>query len=102
MNVVDNPNGRAIYLLTNEKANAVVAVPIGRDGLLSGGSVTSTGGGGANGLNAKMQPAAPDPLFSQSSLTVAGDVSSAKATSLVHRPSLTRAITAPLRRQRGL
>ena len=67
-------------MITNEKNNAVVSVPIGRDGLLGAkGSRTATGGAGANGIDgAKNKPAAPDPLFSQSSLTVAGNVWHAK------------------------
>ena len=71
-----NANGKAIYMITNERNNAVVAVPIGQDGLLgNGGSSTATGGAGANGIDGALnQPAAPDPLFSQSSLTIAGNV----------------------------
>jgi hypothetical protein len=72
----NSADGRAVYMITNEKNNAVVAVPIGQDGLLkAGGSSTATGGAGANGIDgANNQPAAPDPLFSQSSLTLAGNV----------------------------
>lgn len=71
-------NGKAIYMLSNQASNSVVAVPIAGDGTLNeaGGSSTDTGGSGANGVDGSTnQPAAPDPLFSQSALTVAGNVS---------------------------
>lgn len=69
--------GRALYLTTNEPAaNQIIAIPIGADGLLSGGSAIDTGGSGANAITgATGQPAAPDALFSQSALTVVGQVS---------------------------
>ncbi|EFX04847.1 3-carboxymuconate cyclase [Grosmannia clavigera kw1407] len=63
----------AVYLITNEKDNAVLAMPIQRDGLLSAGKFVSTGGSGANGIDGSTnKSAAPDALFSQSSLTVSG------------------------------
>jgi hypothetical protein len=68
-------NGGAIYMLTNEASNAVVAVPIGQDGLLNGAAATSTatGGAGANAVDASDgKPAAPDGLFSQQAVTIAG------------------------------
>lgn len=71
-------NGKAIYMLSNHASNSVVAVPLSDDGSLNeaGGSSTNTGGAGANGVDGSTnQPAAPDPLFSQSALTVAGNVS---------------------------
>lgn len=71
-------NGKAIYMLSNQASNSVVAVPIAQDGTLNeaGGSSTDTGGSGATGVDGSTnQPANPDPLFSQSALTVAGNVS---------------------------
>ena len=65
--------GKAIYLITNDAANAVVALPIGADGRLSSGSVTRTGGSGSVALNADNQPATPDALVSQSALAIAGN-----------------------------
>ncbi|TLD19084.1 hypothetical protein PspLS_09972 [Pyricularia sp. CBS 133598] len=65
-------NGKAIYVLSNEKANAVVAMPIGKNGMLGKPVSTATGGEGATGVDDKGQPAVPDALFSQSALTVAG------------------------------
>ena len=67
-------NGKAIYIITNEKDNQVLALPIGAAGMLSQGRLTPTGGAGSNSLDANNQPAVPDPLVSQSSLTVAGNV----------------------------
>jgi hypothetical protein len=67
--------GKFIYMLSNEKENAVVALPIGKDGLLGGaGKLTATGGAGMTGVDANKLPAVPDALFSQSSLTIAGNV----------------------------
>lgn len=68
-------NGKAIYILTNEAENAVVAVPIGPNGqlLAEGTTSTKTGGAGGAGIDgAANAPAAPDSLFSQGALTVAG------------------------------
>ncbi|PTN52988.1 hypothetical protein C9J98_17970, partial [Stenotrophomonas panacihumi] len=63
----------AVYLITNEENNAVVAMPIRRDGTLSTGRLASTCGSGASGIDGSTnQSAGPDALFSQSSLTVAG------------------------------
>ncbi|KFX92946.1 hypothetical protein V490_05067 [Pseudogymnoascus sp. VKM F-3557] len=64
---------KAIYFLTNEAKNAVVALPVECDGTLSHGSVTGTGGKGANSIDQDTKlPAAPDALSSQSALTVSG------------------------------
>ncbi|KAL8365545.1 hypothetical protein RB595_004388 [Gaeumannomyces hyphopodioides] len=67
-------NAKAIYTITNEKENAVVAIRVGQDGMLQaqGASRTATGGAGATGVDAEGKPAIPDALFSQSALTVAG------------------------------
>ncbi|KAK4165531.1 hypothetical protein QBC43DRAFT_351127 [Cladorrhinum sp. PSN259] len=65
--------GKALYLITNDEANAVVALRVGPDGRLSPGSVTPTNGAGSVALNSMNQPAAPDALVSQSALTIAGN-----------------------------
>ena len=66
---------KAIYFLTNDAKNAVVALPIGCDGTVSHGSVTGTGGKGSNSIDMNTNlPAAPDALSSQSALTVSGQV----------------------------
>lgn len=68
--------GKAVYFMTNEAENAIVALPIGKDGMLSKGMVTKTGGAGSISIDgATMQPALTDALIGQSSLTVAGNVS---------------------------
>jgi len=70
--------GKGIYFLTNDAQNAVVALPIAADGSLSNGTVTSTGGAGSNSIDGSTNlAAAPDPLLSQSALTIAGQVSQA-------------------------
>ncbi|KAI2616881.1 hypothetical protein GGR54DRAFT_609236 [Hypoxylon sp. NC1633] len=68
--------GKAVYFLTNDAVNSVVALLINGDGSLSKNKVTVTpsGGNGSNTINgATMQPAAPDALVSQSALTIAGN-----------------------------
>jgi len=65
-----------VYFMTNDAENAIVALPIGKDGMLSKGMVTKTGGAGSISIDgATMQPALTDALIGQSSLTVAGNVS---------------------------
>ncbi|KAI0454232.1 hypothetical protein F5B21DRAFT_245536 [Xylaria acuta] len=68
-------NGKAIYMISNEPRNAVLALPIGKHGLFAAGTgtLTATGGSGMTGLNADNQSAVPDGLFSQSSVTIAGN-----------------------------
>ncbi|KAF4457927.1 hypothetical protein F53441_280 [Fusarium austroafricanum] len=65
--------GKAIYILTNDQTNGVLALPIGNDGTLSKGKVTMTGGAGSIAVNAEGKPATPDALISQSALTIAGN-----------------------------
>ncbi|KAI4713760.1 hypothetical protein J4E89_001207 [Alternaria sp. Ai002NY15] len=65
--------GKAIYMLTNDAENAVVALPIGADGMLSQGKVMKTGGAGSIAVDADGKPATPDALVGQSALTVVGN-----------------------------
>ncbi|KAF2446632.1 hypothetical protein P171DRAFT_319808, partial [Karstenula rhodostoma CBS 690.94] len=66
--------GKAIYFITNEAENAVVALPIKSDGSLAAGRSTKTGGAGAVMIQAASgNPQLPDGLASQSSLTVVGN-----------------------------
>ena len=68
-------SGRALYLISNMKANSVVSFKIDSQGMLAKASSTSTGGAGSNAIDeAAQKPAAPDALLSQAALTVAGDV----------------------------
>ena len=54
----------------------VVSFPVDGDGMLGQGSMVSTGGAGSASIDASTdEPAAVDPLVSQSALTVAGKVS---------------------------
>ncbi|KAF6832964.1 3-carboxymuconate cyclase [Colletotrichum musicola] len=65
--------GKAVYLITNDRDNAVVGLRVLENGMLSGGAVASTQGSGSNFVDGMTkQPAAPDALASQSALTVAG------------------------------
>ncbi|KAL7627309.1 hypothetical protein AAE478_001500 [Parahypoxylon ruwenzoriense] len=66
--------GKAVYLITNDAENAVVALPINDDGTLSQGTVTPSGGKGTNAIDGStMKPAQPDALLSQGALTIAGN-----------------------------
>jgi hypothetical protein len=72
--------GKAVYFITNDAENAVVALPIGKDGMLSAGTVTKTGGAGSNSIDGMtMMAAVPDALVGQSALTVVGNVRSISA-----------------------
>ena len=76
-NMTAAATGKAIYLLTNDAENAVVALPIEKDGQLCRGTITKTEGAGSNFIDGKtMMKAMPDALASQSALTLAGEVSS--------------------------
>ena len=67
---------KAIYFLTNDAVNAVVALPIKSDGTLLMGTVTATGGSGSNAVaGTTMEPLAPDALVGQSALIISGNVS---------------------------
>ncbi len=71
-----NGEARAIYFMSNDQENTIVALPVTGEGLLAEGTFTSTGGSGANGIDGEtMEPAVPDALFSQGAITIAGDVS---------------------------
>lgn len=66
---------KAVYFLTNDAKNSVVALKVNADGTLSDGSITLTGGSGASGINGMTNAAAgPDSLFSQSALKADGNV----------------------------
>jgi hypothetical protein len=66
---------KAVYFITNDACNSVVALKVNADGTLSDGSITGTGGAGMNGiLSATGGVAAPDALFSQGAVKVAGNV----------------------------
>ena len=67
-------NAKAIYFMTNAANNSIVALKVAANGTLSDGSITATGGAGMNGIE-KGAPAAPDALFSQGAVKVAGSVS---------------------------
>lgn len=70
------PRGaKAIYFLTNEDSNSVVAIPIGLNGTLSGGATIATGGKGGSTVNSTGGANGPDALSSQSALTVVDNVS---------------------------
>jgi hypothetical protein len=65
---------QAIYVLTNNPDNAVIGLPILRNGLLGDPVATLTGGIGEAGVDSDGVPAGPDSLFSQGAVTVAGEV----------------------------
>lgn len=70
------PDAKAIYFISNVLNNTVVALKVGANGKLSYGSSTPTGGSGMNGIDGTTNgTAAPDALFSQGAVKVAGNVS---------------------------
>jgi hypothetical protein len=71
---VPSTNAKAIYFMTNAANNSIVALKVAADGTLSDGSITATGGAGMSGLDSTGAPAAPDSLFSQGAVKVAGNV----------------------------
>ena len=67
---------RAVYFATNDATeNAIVALKVNSDGTLSDGSITATGGMGGGAFGTDGAPFSPDPLFSQDSVSVSGNVS---------------------------
>lgn len=67
---------QAVYFITNNAENSVVALPIGENGTLSLGSVTATGGAGSNAIDAATgDEIVPDALVSQSTVAITGNVS---------------------------
>lgn len=77
-NAIGKENGRggqkakAIYFITNTANNSVVALKIAADGTLGDGSITATGGAGMSAIG-NNAPSAPDSLFSQGAVQVAGN-----------------------------
>jgi hypothetical protein len=72
----NSASGKALYFLTNNQQNKVVALPISADGTLSNGTVTETKGMGSNSIDGSTNLAAgPDALVGQAALTIAGHVS---------------------------
>ena len=67
---------KAVYVMTNDvDSNAIIAMSVGNDGSLSGGSTTATGGKGGNLIGADGMPDFPDALSVQDSVNSAGNVS---------------------------
>ena len=67
---------KAVYFMTNEAQNAVVALPVSKDGSLSTWTMTATGAAGGSLVSAMDgTPDGPDALGSQGSVQVADDVS---------------------------
>ena len=73
-------DAKAIYFMTNQATNSIVAIPVGSDGILSGGTSIGTGGAGSNLIDTMTNgPAAPDALASQGSVKVSGNASPARS-----------------------
>jgi hypothetical protein len=66
-------NAKAVYFISNAARNSIVALNVAADGTLSNGTITFTGGAGMQGIE-NGAPAAPDALFSQGAVKVAGNV----------------------------
>lgn len=67
---------RAVYFLNDSSAgSSIVAIGVNQDGTLSDVKSTSTHGIGSSLVTSAGTPAAQDPLGSQGSVMVSGDVS---------------------------
>ncbi|KAI1474268.1 hypothetical protein F4774DRAFT_342144 [Daldinia eschscholtzii] len=65
--------GKAVYFLSNDAENTIVALPIQPDGTLKAGKRNPVNGVGSNVIDGTTkEPAAPDALVSQSSLVISG------------------------------
>ncbi|KAL3461937.1 hypothetical protein BJX64DRAFT_260006 [Aspergillus heterothallicus] len=97
---------QAIYVLTNNPDNAVIGLPIQKNGLLGKPIATLTGGVGAAGVDSDGVPAGPDSLFSQGAVTVAdeyvfavnpGDSTLSQLKVSPHNPSKLTLVGAPIK-----
>lgn len=91
---------KAVYILTNDETNGVLALPVGNDGTLSKGKVAKTGGAGSIAVDADGNPATPDALVAQSALTVAGNVGLTLSSKFFHHSLII--YSDGLRRQRRI
>ncbi|KAJ8128505.1 hypothetical protein O1611_g5126 [Lasiodiplodia mahajangana] len=65
--------GTALYFISNDTPNTIIALPIGEDGTLSKGTITPAGGNGSVSFHGEVGvPAKPDTLISQSAVAIAG------------------------------
>ncbi|KAI1172537.1 hypothetical protein F4777DRAFT_561360 [Nemania sp. FL0916] len=65
--------GKALYFISNDSPNTIVALPLSEDGTLSAGTTTPSGGDGAVSFKGQVGVSAkPDGLVSQSSVAIAG------------------------------
>ena len=66
---------KAVYFITNDKVNAVVALRVNGDGTLSDGTIAATGGTGESAIKKSTNmTAGPDALFSQGAVALSGTV----------------------------
>jgi hypothetical protein len=68
-------SAKAVFFITNDVQNSIVALPVQANGLLGAGSITSTGGKGLQEVNGTRSPTLVDGLASQGSVRVSGHVS---------------------------
>ena len=72
--VVDNAEAKAVYFMTNQANNSILALLVACDGTVSNPTSVATGGAGGNVFDTIANaPAAPDALSSQGSVKVAGN-----------------------------
>ncbi|MCJ1307980.1 hypothetical protein MMC25_001630 [Agyrium rufum] len=68
---------KALYFISNNAENAIVALSVGKDGMLGAGTITPTGGKGSNEVtvtNGTAVPNTPDALASQGSVRLVGNL----------------------------
>ena len=98
-----DPQASVLYFIANnDTQNAVIAIPVGRDGKLlqNGVTVTPTGGLGGSILDFKtLQPFTPDSLNSQNSIVREREVRKLKMWTNREDSSLTVSLLVPFRRK---
>ena len=66
---------KALYFMTNQANNSIVALPVASNGSLSEGTLVATGGAGGNLIDITTnKPSAPDALSSQDSVKVVSNL----------------------------
>ena len=69
-----SPGAQAVYFQTNQSPNHIMVIAAADDGTLSYVNKVATGGNGGNTVDDNGNPSAPDPLSSQDSVKVFGNV----------------------------
>ena len=72
---IPGPVVKALYLITDQTPNQVVALPVNHNGVVSAGTITPTGGDGGVYILSEGVPVSADSLASQDAVVRSGHVS---------------------------